>query len=315
MSKKIDQENLKKALATLEDLSKGHNSRGTAATEVETMSPEGGATQVFHTPSDSNPASWAGTTEKESPDNGATDAISENGTDYNGGAEMVKSVLEMVQKGEISPEAGQKLLSKAFDFGKDKDDDKDDKECADKAKKGGYGDDKDMEKAKDDDKDMSKSLADHAQDSTIVREGLEVSSFLKGWSDSVSKSLASVESGLNKSIAQSTQRQESFNEGLAKALSDLGNAVSAIVQRVEQVESQPAGAPKSVMGGQVNVVEKSLANAVPGESLSKSQINVAMESLVKSGKMDPFDVIRFDSNGELKPEARDAVANFYREQS
>ena len=314
MSKKINQEDLTKALSALEDLSKGHNSRGTAATQVETMSSEGGATQVFHTASDSNPQSWAGTTEKESPDNGATDAIDENGTDYKGGAEMVKSVLEMVRKGEISAEAGAKILSKAFDFGKDKDDDKDD----DKAKKAVDKDDDDkVEKAADcDDKEISKSLADHAQDNSVVREGLEVSSFLSGWSETVSKSLDSVEGRLAKSIAQGTERQESFNEALAKALGDLGTAVSAVVQRVEQVESQPASAPKSVMGGQVQVVEKSMGGASdPASNLDKNQINTAMESLVKSGEMDPFEVLRFDSSGELKPEIRDAVANYYRTQS
>jgi len=314
MSKKtINQEDLTKALSALEDLSKGHNSRGTAATQVENMSGEGGATQVFHTPSDSNPQSWAGTTGKESPDNGATDAIDENGTDYKGGAEMVKSVLEMVQKGEISAAAAQKILSKAFEFGKDDEDEE-------KAKKGDFGKDDDKEKVEksddcDEDDKVSKSLADHVQDNSVVREGLEVSSFLSGWSDSVSKSLSGVESRINKSIANSSQRQEGFNEGLAKALSDLGNAVSAIVQRVEQVESQPAAAPKSVLGGQVQVVEKSLAGSEPSENLTKSQINLAMESLVKSNDLDPFEVLRFDSSGELKPEIRDAVANYYRTQS
>lgn len=307
MSNKINQEDLTKALSALEDLSKGHNSRGTAATQVETMSAEGGATQVFHTPSDSNPQSWAGTTEKESPENGATDAIDENGTDYKGGAEMVKSVLEMVQKGEISAAAGAKILSKAFEFGKDDEDEE-------KAKKGvdkDCDDDEKVEKSKEEDKEISKSLADHAQDNSVVREGLEVSSFLSGWSETVSKSLDSVEGRLQKSIAQGSARQEGFNEGLAKAMSDLGNAVAAVVQRVEQVESQPAGAPKSVMSGQVQVVEKSLAGSEPSEALNKSQINVAMESLVKSGDLDPFEVLRFDSSGELKPEIRDAVANYY----
>jgi len=303
MSKKINQENLTKALAALEDLSKGHNSRGTAATEVESMTGESGATQVFHTPSNSDPGGWAGTTEKESPDNGATDAISENGTDYDGGAEMVKSILEMVQKGEMTAAAAQKLL-KAMDFGKDDDDDKDDKK-------------KDMEKAKDkDDEDVKKSLADHAHEDDTVRGGLEVSSFLTGWSNAVSKSLDSVEGRLRKSITQSAERQQGFNSELAKAIGDLGNAVSAIVQRVEQMESQPAGAPKSVMGGQVQVVEKSLGGAAPGiESLNKSQISVAMESLVKSGELDPFEVLRFDSSGVMRPEVRDAVANYVRKQS
>ena len=69
------------------------------------------------------------------------------------------------------------------------------------------------------------------------------------------------------------------------------------------------------MSGQVQVIEKSLAGNDPAESLNKDQINTAMESLVKSGEMDPFEVLRFDSSGQLKPEIRDAVANYYRTES
>ena len=305
MSKKINHEDLTKALSALEDLSKGHNSRGTAATKVDAMEGEGPATQVFHTPSDSDPGSWAGTTEKESPDNGATDAIEENGTDYKGGAEMVKSVLEMIAKGEISPEAGQKLLAKGgMPFGKE-----DDKEDEEKAKKG-------MDKDEDD-KEMEKSLHDFARENTAVQEGFEMSSFLTGWSEAIGKSLQSVESRLEKSVVAGHERQASFNDGLVKALSDLGVAVSAIAQRVEQVEAQPAHAPRSVMAG-VNVVEKSLAGSgdIQFESLTKSQVSGAMESLVKSGEIEPFEVLRFDASpASVSPGVKDAVINHIRKNS
>ena len=302
MSTKINQEDLTKALSALEDMAKGHNSRGTAATEVVSMDGEGGPTQVFHTPSDSDPGTWAGTSAKPSPDNGATDAISENGTDYDGGAEMVKSIMELVKAGKLSPSDAANLISKAFSFGKDDDKDKDKDDKAEKA----------MDK--DDDKDeVKKSLVDLAKEDDEVRKGLEVSDFLSGWAEGVSKSLDGTESRIQKSIAKNEARQEAFNEGLVKALSDLGNAVAATAQRVEQVESQPASAPKSIMGQQVQVIEKSLAGGEPaGESLNKSQIDTAMEALVKSGDMDPFEVLRYDTSGDMKPEVRDAVAGFYR---
>ena len=106
----VSPEDVKKALGALQDVTKGHSSRGTATTQVESMQQGGvgagsdaGSTQVFHTPANSDPNGWAGSTAKDCGENGAHDAIAENGTDYDGGA-MYKSIKEEISKGQqLSP--------------------------------------------------------------------------------------------------------------------------------------------------------------------------------------------------------------------
>jgi len=73
--KTVAEESVSKALETLQDLAKGHNSRGTATTEVESMRDAGagagsdsGSTQVFHTGANSDPGTWAGTGQRKSPE-------------------------------------------------------------------------------------------------------------------------------------------------------------------------------------------------------------------------------------------------------
>ena len=62
--KKVAQETVSKALESLQELAKGHKSGATATTRVESMSGVGGSTQVYHTPSNSDPGGWAGSTDR-----------------------------------------------------------------------------------------------------------------------------------------------------------------------------------------------------------------------------------------------------------
>lgn len=319
--KQVAQETISKALSALQDLAKGHSSRGTATTDVESMRDGGkgagssaGATQVHHTSSNSSRDSWAGSSWKGSPEDGATDAIDENGTDYTGGAEMVKSILHKLSKGiplTAEESAVYSAIAKGGNpFGKEeKDDDEDDK--AEKAvsptdvsmKAVAPSEAKSMKK--DDDKDsMDKSLTDHAQANDVVQKGLELSGFLAGWAEVQNDSLNSVEgrilSQVRKSLSDVSDRQESFNGQLAKSVSQLAEVLSLQAQRIEQLESTPARGPKS----QVTAVEKSfgaggVAATQQGESLSKSDVLDSLVDLVQKGEVSATDVVAFESTSQL----------------
>lgn len=303
---KIEQADLVKALGALQDLAKGHSSRGTATTKVEGMSGEGGASQVHHTAGNSDPGSWAGTGQRPAGENGASDAVDENGTDYKGGAEMAKSILDKLSKGHALNAEEFEFVNKGGleNFKNKKDDDKDDKDPKDKKDnpfgKSAEGVDKAYDDDKDKDKDMDKSLAEAAQANETVREGMEVSEFLAEFVGVVNKSLESLESRIGErvvaAVVAEAAKNEEFNKSLAGALSNFGEALSANAQRVDQIESTPARGPKSQ---QVSAVNKSFTPGGEGEELSKSQVAATMVDMVEKGKIDVETVVRFDSTGQL----------------
>ena len=294
--KTVAQEDVQKALTQLRDIAKGHSSGSTATTKVETMNSESGSTQVFHTPSNSDPkGGWAGSQSREAGENGASDAIDANGTDYNSGAEMVKSILDKLAKGQpVTPEEFEFI--KGVAFGK-KDDDKDD-EKAEKA----LPFDKDKDKDEKDDKDAAcKSLSDHATENETVHDGLEVSEFLSSFTDVMSKALASQEERLTQRIVSATaaeaEKADNMNKALADALANLGEVFAATIQRIDQIESTPARAAKSTG---VEAINKSFdGQSDDGERLSKAQVSAALVDLVTSDKLNAQEVIKFDTNGEI----------------
>jgi len=236
--KRIDQEAFQKALEALQNLSKGHNSRGTASTQVDSMR-EGsvgagsgaGSTQVHHTENNSDPGGWAGSTERSCPEDGATDAVQSDGTDYKGGAaKFAKSILDKLSK-------GQPLTNEEFEFVnkggmayamKDGDDEK---KSVSKAKD--EDEEKSVSKAKDEDDDdesVGKSLGDFASESEDIRNGMEISPFLADFVGAVNKSLRAMEHRVVErvvgALASEAGKNEEFNKSLASALGALGEGSS-----------------------------------------------------------------------------------------
>ena len=308
--KTVAEESVAKALEALQDLNKGHNSRGTATTDVESMrdagvgaGSDGGSTQVFHTPSNSDPGTWAGTGQRKSPEDGATDGIDENGTDYSGSAEMVKSVLAKAAAGlPLDPieKAVLAEMSKGGMFtnfsGTGKKSKADDDDRSEKVEKACDEDDDD----KDDKKNpFAKSLEDAASDNEDVAKGLEVSSFLQGWTNVNSDALSGVESRLTKSVLSAQNEQREYNGELAKSIVNLAEVLSLQSQRIEQLESTPARAPKSA-----TAIDKSFgaggAVAPEGEQLSKSQVLDTMTEMVQSGDLSATEVVKFESTNVLE---------------
>lgn len=303
MSNSVKQDDLAKALAALQDIAKGHSSRGTATTEVVSMQQagvgagsSGGGTQVFHTASNSDPGGWAGSTARSVPEDGATDSVSSNGTDYSAQG-MMKSILTKLAKG-LPLTADEAAFYSAIAKGNvppfaKKDDDED--EDAKKSK------DNDED---DEDEDMDKSLLDYASDEESVSKGLEVSEFLAGFANVMAKSLEAMEERIIarvlKSQASEARATGEFNKSLAEAVGRLGEAVSATAQRVDQIEVQPAHAPRAVHN--VQVLEKgNFGGPSHDEPMNKALVAAVLVDLVQKSEATPQDVLKFDSTGVLSP--------------
>lgn len=308
--KKIETSDLAKALQTLQDLAKGHASRGTATTAVEGMTGVSGATQVFHTASNSDPGTHAGST-WENQD--WSDSIGPDGTDYKAaGAAMRKSVIEKVSKGQALSQGERNFVAKGglelFKSEKAEKDEKSDKK-QDEAlidSKLSKFEDKDEEKdkklfePKKGKSDMNKSFLDHAAENTTLREGFEVSEFLAGFAQVMHKSMSSVESRITDrvltAIAASSADQGEVSKSLAEALASLGEVLSVHQQRIDQVDAGASRAPKSQL-------TKSIDDSAP-ETLSKSQVSGALLDLVTKGQATQMDVLKYDSTGELNNDLR-----------
>ena len=311
-AKTVDQANLAKALATLQDLAKGHSSRGTNTTKVESMQNSGvgagsssGSTQVHHTPGNSDPGSWAGSTAQTVPEDGATDGIAADGTDYAGTAKMLKSIEAKLSKGiPLTAEEFSVWKSAAASLTKAAPGKKDDKEDEEDGKP-------DFLKAKMEEEDEDKackSLSDHAADNAQVQQGLEVSEFLAGFAEVVSKSLDSMESRIvgrvMGAISSVSADNGEFQKSLAGALADFAAVSSLQSQRIDQVESTPARASRNEG---VTAIEKGGVSGPDDDNLTKSMVADALVDMVKKSLASVDDVVRFDSTGILSPSLEQKV--------
>lgn len=324
--KKVAQETVSKALESLLDLAKGHSSRGTATTAVESMRDAGagaggsGGPQVFHTPSNSDPKGWAGSTPMPEAEDGAHDDIDENGTDYRGVSHgLRKSIMAKLAKGQALTEAEMYVLKSILAKSDDRD--------ADDMDKGSYGPspadagkaDVPVKKGKDsddddeDDKPFGKSLVEHASENEDVSKGLEMSHFLAGWARVQDMSLQSAEARIvdkvTKSLARIAQEDGAFQVELAKSVGALAEVMALQGQRLEQLESTPARGPKSAQTPHPQVVEKSFGHggAPQAEQLQKSQVLDTMLDMVHKSLLPAQEVVKFESTGELREELYQAV--------
>lgn len=305
--KNIDRDDLEKALGALQSLAKAQGS--TATTRVEAMVGESGSTQLFHTASNSDPGSWAGSTWR-----GDTweDMIEEDGTNLGALKKFAESVMDKISKGTSLNASEVEFVSKGgLNFLNKKEDDKDDKKEDDKVSKAGHPDEKEdkqllkeMVKPGALKSDVNKSFMDHAAENPAVQPGFEVSEFLAGFAEVMHKSLQSMEARITDrvltAIASNAEEQGTVQKSMAEAVASLGEVLTLHAQRLEQVESAPARGPKTEM-----TVNKSIAGGgdVHGiESLSKSQISERLLDLVEKSQASPSDVLKFDATGTLSPE-------------
>lgn len=328
--------------------------------------------QLFHTPSDSNPGTWAGSSQEKQ--DAYDSSIDENGTDYNGvkkalagkvakgqkltaaevaickGENPLKHVANKVAKGQKltaaeawclkggasifakseekpseAPAPGeQDTPSSTVETHAGADDDKDAHEGD--AKKG-------MDEDEDEDKDEKKaykSFGRIADESDVIKGGLELSPFLAEQARAIDAALQSnvtaVTSALTKALkpvfarlealekahAQTTAEDTEFKKSLAECVVGIATQVQGVTDLTLQAASQPARAPKSQLralqgGNGVQVMQKSFEGGQPGDEISKADTLRALEDLIVKGKVSHMEMLRFESSGQLSPDTRSKV--------
>lgn len=317
--KKIDQEDLTKALAALQDIAKGHSSGGTATTKVESMVGESGSSQLFHTASNSDPGGWAGSSWRGE---GWEDSIDSNGTDLNSVKKLAKSIAKSIAaklaKGEsLSPREANFVVKGGMNFMAEKDDDKDDEKKVEKAHPDAAEDKKQIESMVKpgalNKSDVEKSLMDHARENASVSQGFEVAEFLSGWAQVMHKSLSSMEARITDkvltAVAASHAEQATVSKSMAGALAGLGEVLSVQSQRINQIEEAPARGAKSTTTISKSGVVPSPADAPTGiESMNKSQVLSKLFDLVKKSEATAQDVVKYDSTGFLSDDLAYKIA-------
>lgn len=314
MDKNITPQGLSKALEALQNLAK---SEGAVAHKDSAMKGESGATQLFHTASNSDPGLFAGVKNEEVPSHGDVD-VAPNGTDLVARAQISKSIysklsknlplskaeLDFVAKGNLIPMKGEE-----------------------DSKKGGYGkDDEDMDKAMDeedheDEKEdkklvremvkpgaMKKSFSELADEYPELSKGIEATDILRDLTDAISKgfdySQESIVKSLSNQINKHMSRQADFQKSLAESLAAFGEVLAAQAQRLDQIESAPVRAPKSQ---QFAVVEKSFANDAPISAASAASV---VADMVVKGLARPDEVVQIESTKVVTPDLQRRIAQF-----
>lgn len=329
----IDTVDLAKAMSALTDLAKGHSSRGTNTTAVETMVGVGSSTQLFHTAANSDPGSWAGSTWRGE---GWEDSIDANGTDMGAAKALAKSIAKSVmsklEKGQpLSARETNFVAKGGLNFLKDKED-------ADKAFPPKDDDkDKDVSKAHPDaeedkkqiesmvkpgamkGKEVSKSLIDYANDNEEVTKGFEVAPFLSNFAQVMHKSqqsseariVATVTDRVLTALARNQAETGEISKSMAEALASLGQVLVAHAQRLDQVEQGPARGAKSQMTvSKSGVVPSPSENGPEGiEGMNKSQVSGILLEMVKKSEASAQDVLKYDATGYISQDLARKVAS------
>lgn len=331
MTDRVNETDFAKAIASLQEIAKGHSSRGTATTAVETMTGVSGSTQLFHTAANSDPGGWAGSSWRGE---GWEDSIDANGTDMGApkrlAKSIAKSIMDKLAKGAPLAAREMDFVSKGgLNFLKDKDDEEAKKafppkkdEDVEKGHPDAAEDKKQIESMVKDSamkkSDVSKSLIDHAVENPAVQQGFEMAEFLTGWAQVMHKSLQSLESRVTDRVltaiaksdaarASSEAEQGNVAKSMAGALASLGEVLAVQEQRLNQIEAGAARAPKSQTSISKSGVTPSAYDGGNAETLTKSQVSERLLDLVKKSEATAQDVLKYDASGELTPELKRKV--------
>lgn len=287
-----------KSLGTLEALAKGGQSTEEGVDK----------SQLFHTSSNSEKDSWEGGSTEKYGDNWK-DNIGEDGTDYKA---VRKAISEKVMKGEALTPQELSLLKADLEaslpqqhsmsyMNKSSDNDVDD------------------EKPSPDEKDkacVSKSFNESLDSNDTIHKAFEVSDFLQEFAKSFGSSLdlvenrtaAMVEHAANSILQQlgnymdeRFNEQGNFNKSLAEAVVNIGHGLAGAMGYQNELANMPAGPPKSQMVKSVTPIEKGFAGPQGGE-LTKSQKLDIMCEMVKSQKLNPLEVTKYETTGLLRPD-------------
>lgn len=148
------------------------------------------------------------------------------------------------------------------------------------------------------DEEFAKALVAAFEDDVVRTESIS-NDFAKSLTACTIEGLSITHSELSKSLSAIEERQSEKIDQLAKALSVMADAISAIKKEVVTVSNAPVRTtPKSAQ-----FIEKSFGGENPGAGarLSKSQVAEALAVRVNNKKLDVHTLVKFESTGEIDP--------------
>lgn len=301
MDKNITPQGLAKALEAMQSLAKSD----AVAHKDSPMTGESGATQLFHTPSNSDPGVFAGVKNSPVPSNGDVD-VAPNGTDLvarvqisksiyakiSKGIELTKAEVDFIEKGNLIPMKGD---DKKADDEKHDDEKEDKKLVRDMVKPGS----------------MKKSFEELKSEYPELNKGIDATDILKDLTDAISKgfdySEESIVSRVSSQLQKSFSKQAEFQKSLTESLVAFSEALTAYSQRLDQLETKPAHAPRS----QVSVMEKSFGGSVDtGAPLTSAVAAGYLADMVEKGLASTDEVVRVESTKEVTPDLQRRIEKF-----
>jgi ActR/RegA family two-component response regulator len=160
-------------------------------------------------------------------------------------------------------------------------------------------DDEHDDKEEEMDEEFAKSLAAAFAEQDQVVEAAASSEFAKSLVLGTIEGLSIAHDEFAKSLAEMEDRQDAKVAVLAKGLAAIAKAVDEIRAEVVKVSNAPA----RPMAKSVRVLEKSFGGqeASVDPMLLKSKVTAALERRVADGKLDAFQLVRYETSGVLDP--------------
>lgn len=151
------------------------------------------------------------------------------------------------------------------------------------------------------DEAFAKSLAEAFAEQEAVVDAAASSEFAKSLVLGTIEGLSIAHDEFTKSLAALESRNDEKIMVLAKGLAAIAKAVEEIRTQVVAVSNQPVRPmAKSVQG--VQVLEKAFGGEAPADPvLLKSRVVAALEKRVAEGKLDAFQLVRYETTGVLDP--------------
>lgn len=160
----------------------------------------------------------------------------------------------------------------------------------------------DEQVAHDEADEFAKSLADAFAEQEALVDAAESSDFAKSLVLGTIEGLSIASEEFKKSLTELESRNDAKIAVLAKGLAAIAQAVDEIRSEVVKVSNAPAR-PMAKSVQNVQVLEKSFGgNAASADPmLLKSKVMAALEKRVQEGKLDAFQLVRYESTGVLDP--------------
>lgn len=158
-----------------------------------------------------------------------------------------------------------------------------------------------LEDAAPTDPEFLKSLASAFAEQEVLQEVTQVNEFAKSLVLSTIEGLSIANDEMKKSFAEMEARQ---NDRLDRRVNVLAKSLLAITKAVSDIQKEilaVSNAPQRRVAKSATGLEKSFAAGTGHEELSKARVLPVLERLQGEGKIDAFQLVRYESTGEMSP--------------